>query len=168
MLMLLLRFTHVFFGALWVGMMAYQTFFVMPALGEAGPDAAKVMAALARRRIPLILPILALLTIASGTWLLMRLIGPDAAVVMRTSMGRAYGWGGVAAIVAFLLGIIVMRPAMVRSMRLAQSLSSAPPEERPKLAAEIQRLRARAAGMGRVVTILLLFALAAMAVARYL
>jgi hypothetical protein len=57
---------------------------------------------------------------------------------------------------------------MVRSMRLAQSLASVSPEERPKLAAEIQRLRVRAAGVGRVVTILLLFALAAMAVARYL
>jgi hypothetical protein len=170
MLMLVLRFTHVFFGALWAGMMAYQAFFLMPSLGEAGPDAAKVMAALAKRRIPLILPILALLTLGSGTWLLMRLMGGggNAALVMRTPMGRAYGWGGTAAIVSFLLGIILMRPAMVRSMRLAQSLASVSPEERPKLAAEIQRLRVRAVGVGRVVTILLLFALAAMAVARYL
>jgi hypothetical protein len=98
----------------------------------------------------------------------MRLIGGDAAVVMRTSMGRAYGWGGVAAIVAFLLGIIVMRPAMVRSMQLAGTLGSVTPDERARTQAEIQRLRARAAGMGRVVTILLLFALGAMAVARYL
>jgi hypothetical protein len=168
MLMLVLRFTHVFFGALWAGMMAYQAFFLMPSLGEAGPDAGKVMAALAKRRIPLILPILALLTLGSGTWLLMRLMGGNAALVMRTPMGRAYGWGGTAAIVSFLLGIILMRPAMVRSMRLAQSLASVSPEERPKLAAEIQRLRVRAVGVGRVVTILLLFALAAMAVARYL
>jgi hypothetical protein len=127
------------------------------------------MAALAKRRIPLILPIIALLTLASGTWLLMRLIGPDAAVVMRTSMGRAYGWGGVAAIVAFLLGIALMRPAMVRSLRLAEALGGATtPDERARMQTEIQRLRARAAGIGRVVTILLLIALGLMAVARYL
>ena len=63
---------------------------------------------------------------------------------MRTPMGRAYGGGGTAAIVAFLLGIVVMRQA------------------------EIQRLRARGALIGRFVTILLLIALGLMAVARYL
>ena len=58
--MLVLRFFHVFFVALWVGMMAFQTFFLMPALAEVGPDSGKLMAALMRRRIPVILPIVAL------------------------------------------------------------------------------------------------------------
>src|SRR6266705_2806990 len=125
--MLILRFAHVFFGALWVGMMAFQTFFLMPALAEVGPDSGKLMAALMRRRIPVILPIL-----------------------------------------AFLLGIVVMRPAMMRSTALQQSLASASPEERATRSAEIQRLRARGAMTGWVVLILLLYALGAMAVARYL
>jgi len=43
--MLVLRFSHLFFGALWVGMMAFQTFFLMPALAEVGPDSGKFMAA---------------------------------------------------------------------------------------------------------------------------
>lgn len=166
--MLILRFSHVFFGALWVGMMAFQTFFLMPSLTEAGPDAGKLMAALARRRIPVIMPIIALITLASGTWLLMRLMGGNAAVLMRTPMGRAYGWGGVAAILSFVIGIVVMRPAMMRSMKLAESLPSLPPDQRAARSAEIQRLRARGAIMGRVVTVLLLIALALMAVARYL
>jgi uncharacterized membrane protein len=161
MLTIVLRFSHVFFGALWVGMMAFQTFFLMPALSEAGPDAGKVMGALARRRIPVIMPIIALITLVSGIWLLMRLTGANPAVVMRSPMGRAYGWGGVAAILAFLLGIFVMRPAMMRSMKLAESGN-------PANAPEIQRLRARGAMLGKVVTALLLIALGLMAVARYL
>ena len=64
--MLVLRFFHVFFGALWVGMMAFQTFFLMPALAEVGPDSGKFMAALMRRRVPVILPIVALTTLVSG------------------------------------------------------------------------------------------------------
>ena len=139
-MMILLRFTHVFFGALWVGMMAFQVFFLMPALSEVGPDAGKLMAAMARRRIPLIVPIIALLALVSGMWLFMRLIGADAATMMRTPMGKAYGWGGTAAIVAFLLGIIVMRPAMMKSMRLAESLPTASPDERAARQAEVQRL----------------------------
>jgi uncharacterized membrane protein len=157
--MILLRFTHVFFGALWVGMMAFQTFFLMPALGEAGPDSGKIMASLARRRIPTVMLLIALLTLGSGVWLLMRFVGGDAAIAMRTPMGRALGWGGVAAIVAFIIGMSIVRPAMMKAMSLSQSGGS--PEE-------IGRLRARAGKGSRFVSALLLIALALMAVARYL
>ena len=81
---------------------------------------------------------------------------------------RWYLTGGLAALLAFLLGIVVMRPAMLRSMALQQALASASPEERATRSAEIQRLRARGAMTGWVVMILLLYALGAMAVARYL
>jgi len=80
----------------------------------------------------------------------------------------AFGSGGAAALVAFLLGIVVLRPAMMRSIALAASLASAAPDDRAKRSAEIQRLRARGAMTGWVVMILLLYALGAMAVARYL
>lgn len=166
-MMLVLRFTHIVFGALWVGTMTYVTFFLMPALVDAGPDAAKVMASLGRRRIPTIMLTIAVIAIVSGTWLFMRLMGDDPAGLMRTSMGKVYGWGGVAAIVAFLLGIIGVRPAMMRSMKLAEGLATATPDERAKGQAEIQRLRARSTTMGRVVAVLLLIALSMMAVARY-
>ena len=167
-MLLVLRFAHVFFGALWVGMMAFQTFFLMPALTELGPDAGKVMAALIRRRIPVILPIVALITLVSGFWLFQRLSGGAAAGLMRTPLGLAFGSGGLTALLAFLLGIVVMRPAMLRSTQLAQSLASASAQERATRSAEIQRLRARGAVTGWVVMILLLYALGAMAVARYL
>ena len=166
--MLVLRFAHVFFGALWVGMMAFQTFFLMPALADVGPDAGKLMAALMRRRLPVILPIVALITLVSGFWLFQRLSGGAAAGLMRTPMGLAFGSGGLAALLAFLVGIVVLRPAMMRSTELAQSLASAAPDERAARTAEIQRLRARAAMTTWVVMILLFYTLSAMAVARYL
>src|SRR3989441_10812266 len=71
------------------------------------------------------------------------------------SMGLAFGSGGMAALLAFLLGIVVMRPAMMRSAALQQSLASASPEDRATRSAEIQRLRARGAMTGWVVMILL-------------
>jgi uncharacterized membrane protein len=166
--MIVLRFSHVFFGALWVGMMAFQTFFLMPALAEVGPDAGKVMGALMRRRLPVILPIVALITLVSGFWLFQRLSGGAAAGLMRTPMGMAFGSGGLASLLAFVLGIVVLRPAMMRSTQLAQSLASASPDERATRSAEIQLLRARGVMSGWVVMLLLLYALGAMAVARYL
>jgi uncharacterized membrane protein len=168
MLILILRFAHVFFGALWVGMMAFQVFFLMPALGEAGPDAGKVMAALTKRRIPIIMPIFAFITLISGLWLFQRMSGGNMGALMATPMGQAYAWGGAIALLALLIGMVVMRPAMMRSMKLMESMASAPPEQRAAISAEMQRLRARGTTLGKVVTGMLLFTLALMAVARYL
>ena len=159
MLVLVMRFAHVFFGALWVGMMFLTTFFVMPSLAEAGPDAARVGAGLQRRRVMLITPIFALITIASGMYLFNRLAGGNPAALMATPMGLAFALGAASSLIAFLLGIIVMRPAMARAQRLTQSGGST---------VEIHRLQHRGAVVAQLVAILLLFALGAMAVARYL
>jgi len=159
--MILLRFSHVFFGAIWVGMMAFQVFFLAPSLSELGPDAGKLMQAMVRRKVPMIIPLFALLALISGFWLFARLSGGDAGALMQTRMGMAFGLGGAVALLAFLIGIFVMRPAMMKSVQLAQSRD-------PGVSAEIQRLQGRATTLGRVVTVMLLFTLAAMAVARYL
>jgi len=161
MMTLVLRFTHVFFAALWVGMMAYQTFFLMPVLGEVGADSGKLMAALMRRKIPQAMLGAAILAIVSGFWLFQRMAGGNAGALMQTAMGKGFAFGGAAALLAFLPGLTVVRPAMMKAARLGQSGGAA-------AGPEIQRLRARGATYGYVVAFLLLFALAAMAVARYL
>ncbi|HUC39956.1 MAG TPA: hypothetical protein VMR92_03920 [Gemmatimonadales bacterium] len=161
MLQIVLRFAHVFFGAMWVGMMAFQIFFLGPALADVGADAGKLMAAMVKRKIPVFIPIFALITLVSGFWLFARMSGGNAGALMRTPMGMGFGLGGVVALLAFVIGVVVMRPAMMRSMQLAESRD-------PAAQAEIQRLRARATVTGNVVTVMLFFTLTAMAVARYL
>jgi hypothetical protein len=87
----------------------------------------------------------------------------------RSPVGMAYGLGGLAAIVAWVLGVAVLRPSMMKAMALGQSLApSASPDERQRVMGEAQRLRARAAASGRATAYLLLFSVTAMAVARYL
>ena len=159
--MLVLRFAHVFFGALWVGMMAFQMFFLGPALEEAGPAAGSVMAGLMKRRLPVIMPLIALIALVSGMWLFMRLSGDNMAVVWGSKMGKAFGTGGAIALLAFLIGVVAMRPIMMKSMTLMQS---GDPAHRP----EIQRLQARASTLGKLVSYMLLVTLGLMAVARYL
>jgi hypothetical protein len=168
MLMLALRLIHIVFGALWVGMMAFTAVFLMPAIREAGPDGAKVMAALQRRGVMTVMPILALATLVSGMWLFARLSGESPLGLLNSGMGLAFALGGVTALVAFVLGVLVMRPAMVRAAALADARGSVETDqERGARAAEIQRLRARSLAVGRVVTLLLIVAAAAMAIARY-
>lgn len=153
-LMIVLRLVHIGGGALWVGMMTYAVFFLAPALAEAGPDAAKVNAALMKRRIMIIMPVIALLTIFSGMWLMAKLYGSPGNVA-GSPMGMALNLGALAAVLAFLIGMIFMRPVMMRAMATTDP-------------AEAQRWRARGAWLTRVVSWLLFVALGAMAVARYL
>jgi len=168
-LVIVLRFVHVVFGALWVGMMAFSTFFLMPAIEEAGPDGGKVMGAIQRRGLMTVMPVLAIGALISGIWLYLRAAAGTHGAYARSPVGMAFGLGGLAAIAAWVLGMAVLRPAMMKAMTLGQSLGpSASAEERQRVMGEAQRLRARAASASRATAYLLFFAVAAMAVARYL
>lgn len=153
-LMIVLRFVHIGGGAMWVGMMAFMTFYLTPALNEVGPDAGKVMQALQKQKVMIVMPVIALLTIISGLWMMSRLYaGPSE--FARSRMGMALNVGALAAIIAFLIGVVVMRPLMMKAMTATDP-------------AEAQKLRARGAALSQWVARLLMLALGAMAVARYL
>jgi hypothetical protein len=168
-LVIVLRLVHVVAGSLWVGMMAFSAFYLMPAMQEVGPDGGKVMAAIQKRGLMTVMPLLALGALISGFWLYVRAGAGMPAEFGRSPVGMAFGLGGLAALVAWLLGVTVMRPSMMKAMALGQSLGpSAGAEERQRVMGEAQRLRGRAAAAARATAYLLLFAVAAMAVARYL
>ena len=168
-LVIVLRFVHVVAGAIWVGMVVFTTFFLMPAIQEVGPDGGKVMAAVQRRGLMTVIPILALAALISGIWLYLRAAAGMPAEFGRSPVGMAYGLGGLAGIVAWVLGVAVLRPSMLKAMALGQSLGpSSSAEARQSVMAEAQRLRARAAAASRATAYLLLFSVTAMAVARYL
>jgi p-aminobenzoyl-glutamate transporter AbgT len=76
--------------------------------------------------------------------------------------------GAVLAIVAFLIGVILVRPLMTRAGQVAQGMASArSDQERADRVTELEQLRARGAGLSRLVMALLLLTTVAMAVARY-
>ena len=167
--LLVLRIVHVLGGMFWVGSGLFTTFFLIPALGRVGPAAAgPVMGALQQRRIFTILPVVALLTIISGARLLQLMSGGFAAAYFASRMGQTYLWSGVAAVGAFLLSILVSRPAAVRAGQLAASLASSPDAERAARATEAERLRRRSGLASIVAMVLLIGAAIGMAVARYL
>jgi len=168
-LVIALRFVHVVFGALWVGMMFFSTFFLMPAIQDVGPDGGKVMGAIQRRGLMTVMPVLAIGALISGIWLYIRAAAGMHAEFARSPVGMAFGLGGLAAILAWVLGMAVLRPSMMKAMALGQSLGpAASAEDRQRVMGEAQRLRVRAASASRATAYLLLFAVTAMAVARYL
>jgi hypothetical protein len=114
------------------------------------------------------MPVVAVLNILSGLWLYWKMSGGFQPAYMRSATGMTFGTGGVLAIGAFAIGMAVVRPSMLKAMVLGPTVAQAPPAERDALAAQVQALRAKAMGAGKVVAILLGLAASAMAVARYL
>lgn len=166
-LMMTLRLLHILSGVLWVGMMFFTTFFLGPAIAEAGPDGAKVMAGVMRRRFAQIMPAIAGLTLLSGIWLYSKVSGGFQPAYLHSRMGMTLGTGGVLAIIAFIIGITVIRPNMMRAVAMSQAAMQAPAAERESQMAAARALRAKAQSAERLVALLLALAVAAMAVGRY-
>lgn len=164
-----LRLIHILTGVYWAGTIFFFTTFLEPSLRSLGPDGGKVMIRFFERGYLKLLPIVALLNIASGLWLLWILSGGFDPGYMGSSIGMALSTGGALAIVALLVGLLFMRPAAARIWAIAKALPQEANESaRNALMAEMAQVRERVVIGGRSVFGLLVVAVALMAVARYL
>lgn len=162
------RVLHIGLGTFWAGAMIFNAAFLLPAMRDAGPDGAKVAAGLMRRNFMIVVPVVALLTLLSGFYLLWRASAGFGPGYMGTRIGMAFSTGMLTSLIAFVVGITMVRPSMVKVAALGQTLATAAPADRDRIGAEIQALRARAGGASQAVAWLLGIAVVTMAVARYL
>jgi hypothetical protein len=165
--LLVLRLVHVLCGTFWVGSIVYTVLFLAPALAASGVNSGQVFAALARRRLYATMPIVALLTMLSGFRLLWIASGGSLGEYAGSASGRAYVWSGVAALVAFLLSLVVSRPAAAQAGRLVAAIQTAT-TERDALARQLAATRRRARISSATVITLLVLCVAGMSVGRYL
>ncbi|MCG6921073.1 MAG: hypothetical protein LJF15_08315 [Acidobacteria bacterium] len=166
--LLLLRVVHVAGGVFWAGAILFVVHFLEPAVRDAGPDGAKVMQALRKHHYLEVVPMVATLTLLSGFGLYWRDFGrahpgPGASVAELT-----YALGGITALVAFFVGVSLLRPSALRIGALGAELAQAPAEKQATLQEEISRLRVRMRKSGRWVVRLLGITIITMAVGRYL
>jgi uncharacterized membrane protein len=166
--LIVLRFVHIVGGTFWVGSAVFVSIFLFPALAEIGPAAGQLMAALQRRRMMVVMPLVAVLTVLSGARLMWITSGGDLGAYGATPTGRTLMWGATAAILALLIGLFVARPTGMRAGRLAGELAAAAPADKERLGRELQRAQRRAGVAGVAVVLLLLLAATGMAIARYL
>ena len=162
------RVLHIVLGAFWMGAIVFVAFFLMPAVGEAGPDGAKVMAGLVRRQYLNLVPIVALVNILSGFWLYWRFTAGFDPGLSGTRGAIAFGTGGILAVVALHIGLLSMRRNVLRAMKLAGQAAQTPDAaEKAALVARAAALRLRAAKAAPIVAIMLLLTTALMAVGHY-
>lgn len=167
--LVILRFLHVVLGAYWAGVIIFTALYLDPSVRASGPAGGQVMGQLVARGHLTALPVVALVTILSGVDLLRRVSAGFDPAFMSTPFGVALSIGGLSAIVAFLIGVIIMRPTAMKVMALSQAAMQTPegPARDAQLAA-VAPLRSRATLTLRVVAALLGVTVTAMAVARYL
>ena len=165
--LLVLRLVHVLGGIFWVGSALFMAIFLFPALASAGPAAGQVMGAMQRRRIFVVLPVVAVLTVLSGVRLMQLTSNGFSAAYFNSPSGRVFAWGGTFAIAAFLIGMLIARPTGLKLARLSALPPSDDTAEQQHRNAERARLQRLVMVFGVVNLALLLAAAAAMATARY-
>ena len=165
-----LRVIHILTGVFWVGTMLFTTFYLFPVLGAAGPAAAgPVMSGLQKRGFMTSLPVAAVLTLLSGMTLLQLTSGGSMSAFLRSRVGATFAVAGLIALLAFVLGIAVSRPAAMTSARLSQQLGAVTdPGERERIQQQIRALQKRAMTVSRIVAAMLIVTAIGMSVARYM
>ncbi len=167
--MIILRLVHVLGAIFWVGSGVFTAFFLQPILVKAGPAGAPVIQGLQQRKLFVLLPIVAILTILSGARLMQISSGGFSAAYFAAGPGKAFAFGAVCGILAFLIGLTLVRPAGERMAALSAQLAGARDnEERARLGAELAPIAKRMGLMSKIVTVLIILAAASMAIARYL
>jgi uncharacterized membrane protein len=168
-LLLVMRAVHVLSGVFWAGAVFFLNFLLGPSVNAAGPEGAKVMMELRRRRYFEIVLGVGAFTILSGlvlVWIDSSNFGPG---WFATRFGMGISTGMLAAIVAWLMGMFAVKPAMEAVSSLGQQMAQAPSDQaRGALAPQFDAARRRIVRNGAAAAHLLLVAVLAMAVARYL
>ncbi len=167
-ILIVLRIVHVVGGVFWAGAILFVVHFLEPAVRDAGPDGARVMQALGKRRYLEVVPTVAALTLLSGYALYWRTFGRIHPGPSASGVELALGLGGLASLIAFVIGVSLLRPSALRIGSLGAELAQAPDGRKAAIQEEIGRLRLRLRKSGRWVAILLSVAILTMAVGRYL
>ena len=165
-LMLVLRLAHVAGGVLWAGAAVMMAGFVVPAARGAGAEGF-LPRLMGDRRAGLYMMATAVVTIVSGVALYARMSALTDGGFAASDQGITLGIGGVAGVLALLIGALGTGPAARAMGALGGKLRGESRGPTPDEARRMGRLQARvrigtAASMG-----LMMIAIACMAVARY-
>ena len=167
--LLLLRVVHIGSAMVWFGGAIIGGFFLSPTAAALGDSAQPFMDHLMRRRrMGIVFPIVAALTVVAGAVLYWRNSGGLQWAWISTATGLAFTVGGAAAIASFVLGFVLVAPSVAEQTAVRNELAAsggAPTEAQRERLRHADRLMRLA---GRVDLPLILLAGLTMATARYL
>ncbi len=167
--MIVLRLIHIICGVFWAGAAMTMAWFLLPASRAMGqPGAAFIRELMLKQKLRNFVVSAMALTVLSGLFMYIRMSVITHGVWSSSRMGITLGVGALAAIIAGGIGGAVTGRFAPKLMQLGETVqaSGGPPTEAQRV--EMEALGKKIQGGFRVIAILLLIAVAAMASARYL
>jgi uncharacterized membrane protein len=147
------RMLHILFAALWLGSAAFLTLYLLPALRQLGPAGSATLRSLDRRGLHRFMGANGGVAVLSGLWLYWNLTAGFNADAITAPTGLVFGLGGLAGLVAAIIGGGVIG----RSIKQLDALTDAATAQD-----EVVALQRRIAVASRLALLLLLVALASM------
>ncbi|MGE5243080.1 MAG: hypothetical protein ACM3SQ_02495 [Betaproteobacteria bacterium] len=169
LIFLALRVLHVLFAATWIGSTVFVSLLLGPAADHAGPSGGQVMAAIDRRGLHTYMAILAGTTVLTGVYLIWRFSGGFDSGVIATHAGIAFGTGGVAGVLALIVGASVVGRSARQTVDILRQATAMPDgPARSSLVQQATAARRRVKVGSKVVILLQAIALVLMTVGHYI
>ena len=161
-----LRLIHIFSGILWAGWTWALLAFVAPASQAAGPEGGKFMQALAgKTKVTQAMLVAPLLVVLTGLLMYWQVSGQLSGTWLVSRSGLSLTVGGLAGIVAFVLGLVMISPAGNRLAALMREIQSSGGPPSAKQQAELRAIQERIAKGGLYVAVLLVITVIGMVLA---
>ena len=164
---LAVRVLHILLAAVWVGATVATTFYFVPAIKEARAAGGQVMAGVMKRGYSTMLSVLAGLVMLTGLDLYYRFTQGFDPTISASLAGRVFGTGGLAGIIATVLGSMVG----ARARRVTNLMEKAGPmPDGPEKAALMQQAAAHQQTMATfslVTIVMMLIAIVTMSIGHY-
>ena len=166
--MIVLRLFHIFSGVLWVGGVALLAWFIIPAVEGTGPAGGGVMKfLLVKTKFGPYFPALAGLTVLSGIFMYWWDASRSNGAFYSSPMGITLGIGGLSGVIAMILGGAVVGRASAGMARVFRAIDAQGGPPTAEQTTELMTLRAKVQWAATIVLPLLLLAVIAMSIARY-
>jgi uncharacterized membrane protein len=167
--LIVLRVVHVGSAMAWFGGAIVGGFFLLPVARSLGPAGQPFMDQLMRRRrMGIYFPIVATLTILAGAALFWRDSDGLASAWVSSPSGLAFAIGGLAAILAFVGGMILIGPSVAEQTAVRNELAATSEGPTDAQRKRLERADRRMRLANRIDLPLILFAGLTMAIGRYL
>ena len=160
-----LRIVHIIFGVFWAGTVIFATFILLPQLKSLGPAIERpAMKALLRVTSPTMM-VSSIIVLGTGIAMALRMSGGSIDTFLTTGWGVAMFISFIAIVVALINGFVVLAPSGFRMEKLGRSIEGRQPTAEENK--QMERLNRRITTADRFNFVLILIALVAMPVSRF-
>lgn len=168
-LQIALRIVHIGAGIAWVGSVFFFMVFLLPSARAVGGQAAPLLVYMSKhRRLTPVIATAATLNVSAGLVLYWLASDGLKASFFSTPRGLGLTVGGIAALIAYPIGVVIVRKASDRVADLGETILESGGRPTPEQGAEIDALQRRLHRWGWRLLGLLTIAVIAMASSRYL